>query len=368
MLGFCADCFNFAAVIAESFFAVSVLKATEFQMGVLGGCAALGYALPCIWTGLLSERFGRLRMIVIACVGMTLMYAAAPFSPTIYILCLVSFLRAVSVSFLWPPAMAWMAETSERESFPRLLGRYNISWALGLLSGFYVGGWVFEHIGPRSPFFFAAGLCLAMLAFVLVCTPVSVHLTVQDHDMEAGDVAYYVRQGLLMLLLGNLISALVLYMFPKLMQERMGEAQQSALQASRMAGQAALFIIFTHTRAWHFRRWPVWLAVLSYACGVAIIASARAYGVFVVGFALVGCGMGVSFMMCSYYTLALMKSKGLGSGIQETLVGLGNFLGPLYGGTVAWMTNPRVSVLAAMFPIAIISAAAQFLRSKQRIR
>ena len=90
---FAVDCFNFIAIAAEVFMAVALLKATAFQLGVLGAANALGYALPCVWTGLLSERLSRSRMCLIALAGLTVVYAVTPKVTSVYLLCIASFLR-----------------------------------------------------------------------------------------------------------------------------------------------------------------------------------------------------------------------------------------------------------------------------------
>lgn len=364
--GFVCDCYNYVAILAEAFFAAYVLQATEFEMGLLGSCGALGYALPCVWTGLVSERFGRRRMVLIAAAGHVAAYLVTPHVPSIAALCAVSFFRSLATSFYWPPLMAWMAETARRGSLSAVLGGYNTSWAAGILVGYGICGWLFQHIGPAAPFHFAAVLAaLTFVAFV-VLTPGRLDIEAHEHDLDAHDARAFVREGLLLNSLGYFTAALVLYMFPKIVGTALGESDQSVLHVIRMAAQVLTFFVLTHTVVWHFRRWPPWFCVGSYAGGMLAIGLATAYWAYAVGFALLGLGAGMGYMLSAYYVFALVRTKGLGGGVQESLIGAGNLFGPLYGGTVATQTSARGGVLAGVLPILAVWVYVRWPRNRNR--
>lgn len=353
--GFATDCFNYVAILAEAFFAHKVLHATEFEMGLLGAAGALGYTLPCIYTGLWSERFGRRRLCLIATAGQLIAYLAAPHATAVGWLCGISFFRSLATSFYWPPLMAWMGETTTRGALSGVVGGYNVSWAMGILVGFGSCGVLFEHVSPRAPFFAAAGLAAITFVFIALCTPRCANLENHDHDLTPNDVRSFVRQGLSLNCLGYFLSALVLYLFPKVAGDQLGEAQQGLLQATRMVGQVLLFFLLTHTTVWHFRRWPVLLCLVMYGLSVLGVSLSHQYSVYLASFFLMGCGCGMSYTLSAYYVLALSKSKGFGTGVQEALIGTGNLLGPLFGGTVATLATPRGAVAATLVPIALVT-------------
>ena len=347
-IGFAGDCFNYAAIISETFLANKILHASELQMGVLGA-TSIAYALASVWTGMLSDRVGKRSLLLLATAGMALAYFLAPHSPSVLVLCCISTLRALSTSFLWPPLMAWMTETSGRASFSGVLGGYNITWASGMLVGLFLGGWLFEYIGPMTPFYFAGAFSIVTFFFILFCTPQQAELTMEHHDMPRGDVSYYVRQGMMMIVITHIVVQLVLYLFPKVVGNTMGETAQSTLHALRMAGQISAFILMTSKSGWHFKNWPIWLAVLLAATSLVIISLVQSFAWFALGFWLLGMSMGVAFMLSAYYALSLMQRKGLGSGLQETLVGFGNMCGPLYGGVIATVATPRTRFCQVWF-------------------
>lgn len=361
---FATDCFNYVAILAEAFFAARVLAATPFEMGLLGASSALGYTVTCVWSGALSERLGRRPLGVAATAGQLLAYLITPYATSMAMLCGISLFRSLATSFYWTPLMAWMTETCSRQALPRVLGGYNAVWSLGIMVGYYISGWLFEHVGPAAPFHFAAVFAAATLLWIAGCTPRRLELQAHDHDMAAGDVRAFVRQGLLLNCLGYALAALVLYMYPKVMFDRLGEEAQSLLHVMRVGGSTAAFLAMTWSAAWHFKRWPVWSCLALYGASLICIGLSESYAIQAVGFALLGIGCGQGYMLCSYYVLALVKSKGLGVGFQESLIGGGNLIGPLYGGLVATYTSPRASILAGLAPLGVVLVAVVVARPR----
>ncbi len=364
---FALDFFNFLAIMAEVFWADSVLHAAEFQMGLLGAIGSLGYALPCIWTGLLSERVGRRRMCLIAVAGLTMVYLITPQVRSVEALYLVSFLRSAATSFFWPPLTAWMTETSDRKEFSGVIGGYNVFWTLGIIVGFCLSGWSFQHLNPAAPFYIAAGSALLLLGALIVFRPDRLHLEVHQHDVPPHDVERFVRDGYCMIFISYFLGGLTLYLFPKVAGDSLGEQAQSLLQAVRMTGQMGIFIVLAATVVWHYKPWMVWIGLGFSFAGIATIWATESYPVYVLGFALLGMGGGIGYTLSAYYALALLKSKGLGSGIHESLIGAGALAGPLYGGQVAAMSSPRSSILAGLLPVAAVWLYMRWPRGMRRI-
>ncbi|MGI8905741.1 MAG: MFS transporter [Candidatus Sumerlaeaceae bacterium] len=360
LIGFLGDCLNFTAVQSEIFLAAGIFHARELQLGLLGAATSLGYALPAMWAGVLSERMGRRPLCTFGVLGLLLSYLVIPYVQTLPQLYAICFLRSVFSAFLWVPLMAWMARAQDHEGLSGLLGKYNVSWALGILSGFYLAGVMFTGYGWRSGFHVSAGLAFVLLMFIFCCEPQGGRGAPADvdeqpvHGLEVHEVRHFVRQGLLMLTIGNFLSALVLYMFPRVGGGIVHEQGQSLLNVIRLTGQVSAFVLFGYTVNWHFRRWPLLLCGAFLCVGVLLVAVGARFAVYAAGFGLVGAGFGIAFTMSAFYALGLSESKGKGSGMMETLVGSGSLLGPLYGGAIGQMSGPRMGVVAGLIPLALI--------------
>jgi len=362
-VAFAVDCLVFAAALSEAMLAVDRMHATELQLGLLGAAVALGYAVPCIFTGVISERLGRRSLCLAATAGIAAVCFVEPHLSTMGALCAAGALRMVATGFFWPPVMAWLTETTDSDSFSETLGRYNVCWAVGILVGFFAGGWTYQRLGPVAAFHFTAWLAVAAFAFLLLATPRRMVQHQRPHGMEEGDARAFVRQGFLLNLCGCFTTSLILYVFPKLVEGRLEAGVQGTLHAVRMGGTVLAFAVMSSTRAWHFRRWPMWLGLGALLAGLALCAAARSLPLFAVAFAVTGAGAGTVYMLSAYYALALMRTKGLAGGIQETLIGVGYFTGPMFGGVAGALAGPRTALAAALIPLAAMLPAVWVRRS-----
>jgi MFS family permease len=359
-VGFLGDTLNFTAVQSEIFLAAGIFKATELQLGVLGFLVSGGYAIMTLLAGLLSEQIGRRPLCTFGATGLLISYLLTPHVQTFTQLCAVCFIRSNFSAFLWVPLMAWMARAENHHGLQRLLRKYNVSWSIGILTGFFIAGIVYTTFGWRSGFHVSAALAFILVLFIAICEPhggtgaPAGEDEETTHGLEAHQVRHFVRQGFLMLTAGTFLMSLIVYLFPKVGGDVVHERAQSILNVLRLAGQTVMFYIFGHTTRWHYRRWPLLLCAGSMAAGVAMVASVHHYALYAIGFAMTGAGFGVAFTMSAFYALSLSEVKGKGSGMMETLVGGGSLLGPLYGGAIGAYLGPRVGVFAGLLPLAFL--------------
>jgi len=98
-----------------------------------------------------------------AAVGLVLPLLAATFSFTSAMAFYA--VTAVAIAMLVTPSLAYMADavsTTGTESFGVAYGVYNFAWALGLLVGPAIGGYLFERVG-----FMALSVAWAAVLIVL---------------------------------------------------------------------------------------------------------------------------------------------------------------------------------------------------------
>ncbi len=364
-IGFMADLFNFAGSQAEILTATFVFHATEFQLGILGACSSLFYAIPTLLTGLLSERVGRQPLVIAAIIGMGSSYAWGACAGSVQELYAVATLRALSTAMLWPPVMAWMARAVPPRKFSQFLGTYNVCWATGTFIGFWASGYLFEAYGWTSPFWSSAALAAALLVFVLIVSPrggkgLALPADIQEsdedhHGLNAEQSRYFVRQGLIMAVAGSMAANAMLYIFPKVGEGLLSEIQISLLNSIRLAGQMLAFYLMGRYGLWHFRKWPLWTTAAMLCAGLLVIACGRTYSHFTAGALLIGFGFGAAFSICAYYALGLSRTKGKGSGMMETSIGIGGLSGPLLGGAVGAMASARIGLISVIAPVVLLT-------------
>jgi MFS family permease len=371
-IGFIVDAMNFGAIQIEIFAADRAFAASVTQLGILGTLGSLGYTLPAFFSGMLSEKYGRRPVCTLALLALSLCYFAGAWSTNVYHIWTECFIRAAITAFIWPPVMAWIADTQPGDSLPKFLSWYNISWAAGGFAGFYGAGEIFAAFGWKAGFYTAAALSLLMAIYVSVFMPGRQPHLASDksedlYSHSPQEIQYYVLQGMVMLGLGMFLTGLVMYMFPKLAEGHVNEKWQGILNAMRMAGAVTAFFAFGLTKSWHFRRWPAVVIAAAFCAGLLLTAWGSHLVTYFISFYLVGIGFGTGFTVCAYYALGLVKTKGKGSGMMETLIGAGGLLGPIFGGQIAAQASPRAAILCGFVPLAVGTAFAFLARKKVAI-
>lgn len=108
--------------------------------------------------GNLSDQYGRRRVLLISLFGFGIDYLFMAFAPGITWLFAGRMLAGISGGSI-TTATAYMADISSAETRGKNFGMVGAAFGLGFIIGPVLGGWLGE-LGPRIPFFAAAGLSL----------------------------------------------------------------------------------------------------------------------------------------------------------------------------------------------------------------
>jgi len=125
--------------------------------------------------GGISDRFGRRPVLLCAMLGLGIDYCVMGFAPTIAWLFLGRFIAGI-VGATYAPAYALIADISPPEKRAQNFGIIGAAFGAGFILGPAVGGLLGE-LGPRVPFFAAAGFALANFTFGFFALP-------ETHQLE----------------------------------------------------------------------------------------------------------------------------------------------------------------------------------------
>lgn len=146
---------------------VDLTGATLSRAAIDGGWLAFTYAVmqflcaPVL--GNLSDHFGRRPVLLMAIGALGLDYIVMGFAPTLAWLFLGRFVAGIAgASFT--PAYAYVADISPPERRAQNFGVVSASFGVGFVVGPALGG-LLGALGPRAPFFAAAGLSLLNLLY-----------------------------------------------------------------------------------------------------------------------------------------------------------------------------------------------------------
>jgi len=138
---------------------------TVGQASVVITTYALGYGVCQLAIGLIGDRFGKYRLIMILCLLSAVASAAASLAASIGQLALARLLAGVAASGIVPLAMAWIGDHVPMSERQPVMARYMSGTIAGGLLGQVIGGILAEHFGWRmTTVVFAAGFLVVAAA------------------------------------------------------------------------------------------------------------------------------------------------------------------------------------------------------------
>jgi predicted MFS family arabinose efflux permease len=237
-----------------------------------------------------------------------------------------------------------------------------------------LAGFLFA-LNPRFPFWMAAALCillfLTMRASAYERAPqpqIKIEsLPSKPEESKQG------RNFLYAIWIANFASFFILgnarYQFPKLAREMTMSPYVIGLLMSCIGlAQFLGFFFLRGSERWHFNKFYLLGAQLLAAAGLLLIYSFSRQWVFALAFIMLGLCASLTYYSSLYYAVRLMKRKGKGTGLHESILGSGVVLGPLLGGIVAHTVGLRAPYILCLTLLAGLIAVEWFIIRKKNER
>jgi MFS family permease len=335
------------------------LEANPVQLGLVGTFASSVHMGMAHLMGGLSDRLGRRRLIITAPVIFSATCLLMTLVREIWVILVLSVVNGFCLSIYWPSLQAWIADRQAGAGLARNIGSFNLSWTAATLAGPILSGSLYS-LYPRLPFFIAAAI--AVMLFLLVFTTVRDSRPISAEKIKPADIeaskgrrrflyAAWVANFASWFMLGN-----ARYQFPKLARElnippHIIGVLLGFLGFALFSG----FYLLRRTDRWHFTRDFLFGAQILAMVGMLLIIVSRHPVLFALAFFMIGLCCSMTYYSSLYYAVHLLKKKGRGSGLHESILGAGAVLGPILGGVAAQYAGLRspyflcVAVLAAAF-------------------
>lgn len=331
------------------------LRANPIQLGLVGTLASSIHMGMAHLMGHFSDLLGRRPLIITAplifltsCLLMTQVQSVS----TILAL---SVFNGLGLSIYWPSLQAWIADHptgTGQGDLARDIGTFNLSWTAATLAGPIFSGFLYS-LYPRLPFI--VGASIALMLFALVFT--SVHESRLRPEEKASSVDMETsnqRRGFLYaawaanfaswFIMGN-----IRYQFPKLARELNIPPQTIGLLLG-FVGFALFvgFFLLRRTDRWLFSKGYLFGAQILALAGISLIGFSSEPTLFALAFVMFGLSCSLTYYSSLYYAVQLLKKKGRGTGLHESILGGGAVLGPILGGVAAQYAGLRAPYLLCL--------------------
>jgi MFS family permease len=348
--------------------------ASPWFLGMLGWTSQ-SVRLPCnIGSGLLSDRIGRIRVIIpaavlaiFACLG----FAVARDNGQ---LLLFYILISASIGLFYPALQAFIGDHSPRGELRKNLSWFNAGWTIGGTACGLISGYLLA-VRQALPFTIAAVVALAVVILVWLWSRSPairagrrVDEAASAADDGPGPLLIIARIGHFMGFFGYAMARL---QFPKLgVEMNMTEGTIGLLVGIMLVGQAVGIFASNAGPWWRGKLWPQILAQVMMAVSGLMVFVVRSPVLFALAFLVQGTGLGIAYTGALYYGLQARTKMGKSTGIHESLVTSGNFSGSLVGGAVAQFVSLRApyATYAVLSSLAVIASLAYWKSARREMR
>lgn len=347
------------------------LHADAMLLGAIGWIPQAVRLPICFTSGHLSEKYGRVKLIVpAACLVALAGVGLANTHSNMFIL-IFSILSVAAIGSFYPPLQAMVGDKSGRGELTKNLGAFNIGWCLGGAVMALSVRWLVVY-GLPNIFYLAA--VSAIVAAVLVIAWARHGSSQSEKEVvEDAPLPEYPSYLLIIARLGHFTGffglAIMRLLFPQLGRLELGlsESDVATITGLAIAGQGVGMLITNAGPWWRGKLWPQFMAQgMLLLCGLTVALASSPVVIGAAAFVL-GAALSVAYTAALYHGLAARKSKGKNAGLHEALVAGGSIAGCLLGGLVAENISLRapyvlITVLAAGCLVATVAIVKRSVR------
>jgi predicted MFS family arabinose efflux permease len=349
--------FTVSLAVSTSFTMVPVyaerMGADYMTLGLMGAAAAVGYTVTTLITGVLLDRYEKVRLYTLFNVAIAASMLTLVLARDVSDLISIRLLLGLTTGTFWVSSSAIVADLSPPELLTHSIAVYNLSWMSGMVAGPLLGGLIGDALGFTA-LFAATALLVAAGAAATALTPlgrvrlVNTPVAVKAGRSPLGPVAWaYVCLFPYALCCGVYFNILP------------GHLSRVGLTATTIgllltlsdAAKGAGFLGVERLVRWGTRRS---LALISVILAAPLMVFAVTTDVWVMAAVLAVYGLGnglIEPVILNYIAQrAPAESRGLAMGVYETVFGVGSAISPVAAGLVseAWTVGTVYTLLAVV--------------------
>jgi hypothetical protein len=264
--------------------------------------------------------------------GMSLVPLLAPaFEPALWLTALAG---AVASGIVWPIVESYLGAGRHGAELRSAVGRFNVTWTLATAMPLVLMP-VFPRLHLHVLWTLAISAVVNALALPFVAT-LSRAPIAGDHGAAEASIGpeypWLLRSASWLLPLSYVLSSTLSPLLPhRLNAVGALSFAPSVVASTWMIARFATLGLMSVVLFWHGKWSPLVLSVTALAGGFALVLLASSGAGIVAGLAVFGTGMGLTYYLALYYSLAVGKGAVDAGGGFEALIGMGYLVGPLLG-------------------------------------
>ena len=309
----------------------------NLSVSALGG---LVYVFAAWQGGRFAQRHGYFTSLRIGFGGLVICQLFGALVPSLPAVLLAYAGSLAMVCFTWPALEALVSDGLGGKALPRNVGIYNVVWSTGASSVYFVGGVLYETLGPNSIFWVSAIIYAGLYLIVLGLgeNPVHASAPAAPHDPEA--VAFvqpvspqaFLRMVWLAIPFSYIANTTIIAVIPGLAATLGFSTAEAGLFCSIwMFVRLGTFVLLWQWTGWHYRfRWLVG-AFIGMTLGFGLLLLSTNLGILVAAQMVYGASVGLIYYSSLFYSMDVGETKGEHGGLHEAMIGVGMCLGPAVG-------------------------------------
>jgi len=249
----------------------------------------------------------------------------------------------IGMCFIWPTLEAFVSEGETAEQLPRMVGIYNVVWALTAALAYFTGGSLIHIFGYRIIFALPLAIVLGMFALTFWLQghaaemardslETAGHEPRKPHQPASPQAKVFLR----MAWLANPFAYIAIQTLIAVIPGIAAKFHLSPMAAGFACTlwyfvRVAAFVALWHWPGWHYRFQWLTASFVALVVSFATIFMAPNLVVLVVAQIFLGGAIGLMYYSSLFYSMDAGDTKGEHGGIHESAIGMGNCIGPAIG-------------------------------------
>jgi MFS family permease len=327
-------------------FALS-LSASPFEIGLLAASRGVVYSLFTFVSGYISDKLDKRRMLTYSLLISIIVAIFYYFSANPFELIILSFFQGLATAIFWPTMEALVANRQD-VSISRSLRNFNVSWAIGVMIGPFIGGCLITLFGIRTPFPFV--IAIAIMNVILISRYASQERGKREPIEEAGKEKLPMKLISMTVILGAM-ATIFLAFFPAF-------GVQRGISAFEIG---VMLFLFGVARVIMFYKPPstklgLQSSIILASLGLFLVYLGDKIAMYV-GTFTVAAGTSLLYVYSiEHFLKGKEETRGRRAGIFEGSAGIGAILGSFFAGLAAELSLSYAFLMASVIGLVFVAA------------